>query len=146
MPVAEAEQREHVLPLGAADPDLAVEPHQRVDARAAARRARAEPVRLARVGDRVAERERGAVLQRLVAVPTTPSTARGVAADVRDDARHGTPLDPPWRLTTRFERVLLDRPGQPGRGDHVGGGARLGADLVHDVAPGGGVEPSQSGA
>ena len=73
--VAEAEQRQHVLPLRAADPDLAVEPHQRVDASAAARRACADPVRPPRVGDVVAEGEGGAVLQRLV--------------PLADDAEHG---------------------------------------------------------
>ena len=95
VPVAEAEQREHVFPLRVPDPDLAVKLHQRVNARAAARLARPEPVRRARVGDRVAERERGRVLQRLVPLAHHAEHGARVAPHVRHDARHRQPLAAP---------------------------------------------------
>ena len=65
MAVVETAEREHVHPLSATDADLAVEPHQGVDARAAVAGAGADPVCPPRVGDGVAEGERLPVLVRL---------------------------------------------------------------------------------
>ena len=111
--VPEAEQRQHVLPLRSSDPDLALEPHQRVDAGAAARRARADPVRPARIGDVVAEGEGGAVLEWLVALADDAEHGARVAAHVGDVAGHGSARDRVAVLADRehcFERTLFDRP------------------------------------
>ena len=72
--VAEAEEREHVLALRAADLDLAVESHERVDARAAARPA---PIQCARPESVMPSQKANATRfwSGSYPSPTTPSTA-----------------------------------------------------------------------
>src|SRR5579884_132814 len=134
--VAEAQQWEHVLSLRTADSDLAIEPHQRVNARATARLARSDPVSAAGVGNRVAEGESGAVLEWLIALADDADDRAAVATDVRDVLWHGHALDAAAAVDDSLQRVLLHHPAKASGGDHrLGAPRRARIDGTDGVAP-----------
>ena len=82
-------------------------------------------MRATRVGDAVAEGEGRAVLERLVPLADDAEHGTGVAADVRDVARHRDAERLALASDHGFERVLLHAPVQAGGGDHRGRIVRL---------------------